>query len=83
MGKLQLFAINLSDNSSVYFAGSDIDVEGSVLLELKEQDYSRYFDHILRKSLYAYWASKGHTVDGRADNKSTASISNSGYTIMI
>ena len=34
MGRPKLFAINLSGNNSVYFAGSN--VEGSVVLEISE-----------------------------------------------
>ena len=53
MGKPKLFAINLSDDNSVYFAGSN--VEGNVVLELSEPKRAQSISIVLSGKAYVYW----------------------------
>ena len=60
MGKPRLFAINLSGNNSVYFAGSD--VEGSVSLELAEPKKTQGISITFSGKSHAHWTSNEHIV---------------------
>ena len=54
MGKLKVFAISLSGNNSVYYAGSN--VEGSVLLELTEPKKIQGISIVFSGKAYVHWS---------------------------
>ena len=63
MGRPKLFAINLSGNNSVYFAGSN--VEGSVLLEISEPKKTQGISIVFSGKSYVHWTESRSSGTGR------------------
>jgi len=61
MGKLKTFAINLTGNNPVYFAGSN--VEGNVLVELTEPKQTQGISIVLSGQAYTHWTEHQHHHD--------------------
>ena len=70
MGKPKLFAINLSGNNVVYFAGSN--VEGSVSLELSEPKKTQGISIKLSGTAYVHWTERRTT--GSGDDRRTETV---------
>ena len=62
MGRPRLFAINLSGNSVVYFAGSN--VAGNVSLEISEPMKTQGISIKLSGAAYVHWTERRHTTSG-------------------
>ena len=70
MGRPKLFAINLSGNNVVYFAGSN--VEGSVSLELSEPKKTQGISIKLSGTAYVHWTERRTT--GNGDDRRTETV---------
>ena len=79
MGKPKLFVINLSDNNSVYFAGSN--VEGSVSVELSEPKKTQGISIVFSGKAYVHWTEQRTT--GTGDNRRTETVHYSDTQIII
>ena len=70
MGKPKLFVISLAGNSSVYFAGSN--VEGSVSLELSEPKKTQGISIVFSGKAYVHWTEQYTT--GSGNNQQTHTV---------
>ena len=70
MGKPKVFAISLSGNNVVYFAGSN--VEGSVLLELSEPKKAQGISITFSGKAFVHWSERRTT--GSGDNRRTETV---------
>ena len=73
MGRPKLFAINLSGNNSVYFAGSN--VEGSVVLEISEPKKAQGISIVFSGKAYVHWTESRSSGSGQNQRTETVHYS--------